>query len=152
MYVFQLFDFYGASGMCLLWFCFFEAIVIGWIYGGDRFNENIEEMIGFKMHRWFVISWRFFTPVITLAIFVFSLIKYKAIKYNDVYEYPTWAIAFGWCLAFSSMIAVPIHVVYAFYTTPGTFKEKWITLTSPTPCPHQLARKSKEGQKKQEAP
>ncbi|CAG2105849.1 unnamed protein product, partial [Medioppia subpectinata] len=32
MYVFQLFDYYGASGLCLLWFCFFESIVIGWIY------------------------------------------------------------------------------------------------------------------------
>ena len=32
MYVFQLFDFYGASGISLLYYCFWQSIVIGWIY------------------------------------------------------------------------------------------------------------------------
>lgn len=33
MYIFQLFDFYGSSGMVLLFYCFFEALIIGWVYG-----------------------------------------------------------------------------------------------------------------------
>ena len=142
MYVFQLFDFYGASGMCLLWFCFFEAIVIGWIYGGDKFNLNCQEMLGFKMHTWFVISWKYLAPFITVAIFVFSLVKHEAVKLNNVYVYPGWAIAIGWLLALSSMVAIPIYAVYAFYTTPGTFKERWTTLTTSTPAPH-LVRRNK---------
>uniref|UniRef100_H2Z8Z2 Transporter n=1 Tax=Ciona savignyi TaxID=51511 RepID=H2Z8Z2_CIOSA len=35
MYVFQLFDYYAASGVCLLWVAFFESGAIAWIYGKD---------------------------------------------------------------------------------------------------------------------
>lgn len=33
MYIFQLFDYYAASGVCLLWVAFFECIAVAWVYG-----------------------------------------------------------------------------------------------------------------------
>lgn len=31
--MFQLFDYYAASGVCLLWVAFFECIAVAWVYG-----------------------------------------------------------------------------------------------------------------------
>lgn len=149
MYVFQLFDYYGASGMCLLWFCFFECIVIAWIYGADKFTNNIKEMIGFKMSPWFPFCWKYISGVVTLGILVFSFVTYKPIKYNNVYEYPWWAIAFGWFLALSSMIAIPVYCVYIWIVTPSqgkSFSQKWKMLTTSSPSQYVLANPvGKEG-------
>ena len=40
-YVFQLMDFYSASGIPILWCCFFQTIAIGWIFGTCLTNEQL---------------------------------------------------------------------------------------------------------------
>lgn len=55
-------------------------------------------------------------------IFVFSLIQYKPLAFKD-YQYPEWGINFGWLLALSSMLSIPVYAVYKFLSTSGTFKE-----------------------------
>ncbi|XP_076023237.1 sodium- and chloride-dependent creatine transporter 1-like isoform X2 [Genypterus blacodes] len=48
MYVFQLFDYYSASGITLLWQAFWECVVIAWVYGADRFMDDVARMIGYQ--------------------------------------------------------------------------------------------------------
>uniref|UniRef100_A0A8C7QVV1 Transporter n=1 Tax=Oncorhynchus mykiss TaxID=8022 RepID=A0A8C7QVV1_ONCMY len=64
MYVFQLFDYYAASGVCLLWVAFFECIAVAWVYGADNFYDAIEDMIGYRPNPWMKWSWTFITPVL----------------------------------------------------------------------------------------
>uniref|UniRef100_K7GJP1 Transporter n=1 Tax=Pelodiscus sinensis TaxID=13735 RepID=K7GJP1_PELSI len=107
MYIFQLFDYYAASGTCLLFLAIFEVVCIGWVYGADRFYDNIEDMIGFRPWPLIKMCWWVVTPGVCLATFLFSLIKYTPLKYNNSYVYPTWGYVLGWLMALSSMICIP---------------------------------------------
>lgn len=145
--MFQLFDFYGASGMCLLWYCFFQAVVVGWFYSkfiereapnflslncsklvlslaSERFYANIEEMIGYRISPVFNFAWKYVSPLTTGGLFTFYVATHKSLKFN-AYEYPTWAIVFGWSLAIVSMVMLPISMLYAWLKAPKhlTFAE-----------------------------
>uniref|UniRef100_H2ZHH8 Transporter n=1 Tax=Ciona savignyi TaxID=51511 RepID=H2ZHH8_CIOSA len=99
MYVFQIFDYYSASGMTLLWMSLWECITIAWIYGADRYYQNLKDMIGYRPPALFKYCWLFLTPAATLGIFIFVLISHKPLTYNRTYEYPWWGLLIGWCLA-----------------------------------------------------
>ncbi|KAJ1165993.1 hypothetical protein NDU88_006406 [Pleurodeles waltl] len=64
VYVFQLFDYYAASGMCLLFVAIFETICIGWVYGADKFYDDIEHMIGYRPLLLIKYCWQFVTPAV----------------------------------------------------------------------------------------
>jgi len=130
MYVFQLFDAYSASGSALLWVSLFQSIAIGWIYGGKRFYDDMEDMLGFRINPWVRWCWAFFTPVFCLAVFIFSLVTYSPLTYDE-YEYPGWGQAIGWLMALSSIACIPIVMLYKLVTTPGSLQERWTTLTTP---------------------
>ena len=96
--------------------CFFESLVIGWLYGAERFDSNIADMLGFRIFAGFKACWKYATPLVTVGIFAFSIYQYQPVKYNGVYEYPDWAIAFGLCLALASMLQVPAYLLYRLFS------------------------------------
>uniref|UniRef100_A0A3B5M7W6 Transporter n=1 Tax=Xiphophorus couchianus TaxID=32473 RepID=A0A3B5M7W6_9TELE len=132
MYVFQLFDYYAASGMCLLLMSIFETVCIAWVYGADRFYDNIEDMIGYRPGPYIKYCWLFFTPATCIGTFAFSLIKYTPLKYNNVYVYPWWGYFIGWLLALSSMVCIPLWMAYKISTAQGTLKERIQALVTPS--------------------
>ncbi|PWA24592.1 hypothetical protein CCH79_00011725 [Gambusia affinis] len=140
MYVFQLFDYYAASGMCLLFVAIFETVCIAWVYeishfkalmevklclpsGADRYYDNIEDMIGYRPGPVIKFCWLFLTPATCFGTFAFALIKYSPLKYNNEYVYPVWGEGIGWVLALSSMLCIPLWAAGKLYYTPGTLKE-----------------------------
>ncbi|XP_017549410.1 sodium- and chloride-dependent GABA transporter 2-like isoform X2 [Pygocentrus nattereri] len=123
MYVFQLFDYYAASGMCLLFMAIFETVCIAWVYGADHFYDNIEDMIGYRPGPLIKYCWKFFTP--------FTCI-YTPLRYNSVYVYPWWGYAVGWLLALSSMLCIPSWMIFKIASTKGTLIERLKILTKPS--------------------
>ncbi|XP_072307836.1 sodium- and chloride-dependent taurine transporter-like [Eucyclogobius newberryi] len=131
MYVFQLFDYYAASGVCLLWVAFFECVAVAWVYGVDNFYDAVEDMIGYRPNAWMKWSWSVFTPLLCAGCFIFSLVKYKPLTYNKVYKYPDWAVGLGWTLALSSMICIPMVVVIKIIRSDGPLIERIKAVAAP---------------------
>merc|ERR1719209_1067406 len=112
MYLFQIMDFYSASGMSLLWICFFETVAISWFYGAQKFSRNIESMIGYQPHIFWRLCWSCFAPGLMAGVFFYYLASYKPVKYGEDYEYPVWAEVMGLLISASSMICVPAYALY----------------------------------------
>uniref|UniRef100_A0A671L7R7 Transporter n=1 Tax=Sinocyclocheilus anshuiensis TaxID=1608454 RepID=A0A671L7R7_9TELE len=123
MYVFQLFDYYSASGITLLWQAFWECVVVAWVYGADRFMDNVACMIGYRPLPYMKWCWSYVTPVVCMAVFLFHVVNYKRLVYNAVYVYPWWGEVLGWFLALSSMLCIPLTVLYKLLHCKGTLME-----------------------------
>ncbi|KAF6206322.1 hypothetical protein GE061_017553 [Apolygus lucorum] len=123
IYIFQLMDYYSASGMCLLWVCFFQTIAISWFFGADKVTEFIEEMMDMKASRFWYICWVYISPAVMMAIFIFNVLEYVPATYGS-YSYPTWAQNVGIAISLSSMLWIPGYALYYLCTTPGTLQQR----------------------------
>uniref|UniRef100_A0A3Q4HIL4 Transporter n=2 Tax=Neolamprologus brichardi TaxID=32507 RepID=A0A3Q4HIL4_NEOBR len=131
LYIFQLFDYYACSGMTLLLFAILQSVCIGWVYGGDRQYDNTKDMIGYRPWPFMKYCWQYFTPAICTCTFLFSLIKYTPLKFNNTYEYPWWGYAIGGLFTLSSTLMVPLWMLYAVCITPGTLRQRLKLLCTP---------------------
>uniref|UniRef100_A0A6Q2XKS9 Transporter n=1 Tax=Esox lucius TaxID=8010 RepID=A0A6Q2XKS9_ESOLU len=76
MYMLQLVDTYAAS-YSLVIIAIFELLGISYLYGLQRFCEDIEMMIGFQPNRFWRICWAFVTPTI-LTVCVYLMLSYTS--------------------------------------------------------------------------
>ena len=66
MYVFQIFDYYAGSRIIVL-IAFFECVALAWIYGINRFYDNMAMMLGRHIDPYMKISWTLTSPVFCLV-------------------------------------------------------------------------------------
>uniref|UniRef100_A0A4W5JXF6 Transporter n=1 Tax=Hucho hucho TaxID=62062 RepID=A0A4W5JXF6_9TELE len=129
LYVFQIYDHYSCSGASLLLLSIFQSVAVGWVYGPDRFNDNIKHMIGYSPLPFFKLCWRYLTPAMCSATFVFSLVCWSPLSLGKGIVTPGWATALGWLLTLSSVSLLPLCALYALATTPGSLTQVSHTVT-----------------------
>lgn len=67
IYWFTLFDTNAASGFSLLYLIFFQTVAISWFYGTDTFVKQIEFMLDKKVSVFWVICWKYVSPLLTMV-------------------------------------------------------------------------------------
>uniref|UniRef100_A0A673BX39 Transporter n=1 Tax=Sphaeramia orbicularis TaxID=375764 RepID=A0A673BX39_9TELE len=123
LYVFQIYDHFSCSGASLLLLSIFQSLAIGWFYGAERFSANIRDMTGYNPLSVFRLCWKYLTPAVCTATFVFSLVRWSPLSLGKGLVAPAWATTLGWILTLSSVLLLPIWAIYAFVTTPGTLTQ-----------------------------
>ncbi|KAK9881778.1 hypothetical protein WA026_017296 [Henosepilachna vigintioctopunctata] len=119
IYFFQLMDHYTAT-ISKMYLAFFEVVAIAWVYGGGRLSRNVKTMTGKHPGWYFKFCWVIATPLMIISLWIFLLIDYAPPTYNNgYYEYPEWAIVLGWIVASSSLLCIPIYMIYMFMKSPG---------------------------------
>ncbi|CAG2167879.1 unnamed protein product, partial [Oppiella nova] len=110
-----------------------EVVVIGWVYGVDRFLEDMKVMLGhYPFHRlYWRILWKFICPLLIIFILIFSLIDLKPATYGD-YVYPWWASVIGWMLSLVSVAAIPFVAVLKITKMRGPIIHRIKVLMRPT--------------------
>ncbi|XP_063276013.1 sodium-dependent neutral amino acid transporter B(0)AT1-like [Prinia subflava] len=124
-YWLTLFDgFAGSIPLLIIAFC--EMFSVVYIYGIDRFNKDIEFMIGHKPNIFWQVTWRLISPLIMLVIFFFYFVvkvnqellysvwdpSYEEFPKTEKVEYPPWVYAVIVILAGVPSLAIPTFAIY----------------------------------------
>lgn len=74
-------DFYSASGMSILWVCFFQTIAISWIFGTQKFCDCVHQMMGIRPNMFWYICWLVFAPVV-MAVSWEQFVSSESIRFE----------------------------------------------------------------------
>ncbi|XP_024915810.1 sodium- and chloride-dependent GABA transporter 2-like [Cynoglossus semilaevis] len=130
-YILQIFDHYVCSGPTLLLMAIIQSVIIGWIYGAERFSSNIKDMIGYKPLSLIKYCWLYTTPLVCSGTLIFLILKFSPLRFNNTYIYPWWAYYVGWFLASSSLIMIPLTMICKLANGKGTLWQRLKTSSRP---------------------
>ncbi|CAG2172398.1 unnamed protein product [Oppiella nova] len=133
IYILQLMDTYCIP-YSALFIALFEVIAIAWVYGINRYMEDMKNMLGFYLfprHYWKFI-YQFFCPLVIAALLILQFVFKTPTKYGN-YEFPAYSEAIGWILSVSSIIFIPIFAFYQIFTTGLPYIQSVKSLIQPDP-------------------
>uniref|UniRef100_A0A8C1QZD8 Transporter n=1 Tax=Cyprinus carpio TaxID=7962 RepID=A0A8C1QZD8_CYPCA len=117
-HLFTVMDTYGPSGTNLLFIACFETIVVAWVYGANRFYDNIEDMIGYAPFPVLKYCWLFITPLICAATLLYNLMGSKSLSSADQFV-PDWSYKLAPLLTLIPMVCIPVFLFISLGTGRG---------------------------------
>lgn len=117
-YWLKMFDsFAGTIGLVVV--ALMETIAVVYVYGHERFTEDIYQMTGYRPGLYWQLTWRYIGPVIMTAILVSSVV-FMVIK-NPTYgawnaqlgavqqsNYPPWVMGVALAMILAGVLPMPI--------------------------------------------
>ncbi|KAM9823964.1 sodium- and chloride-dependent betaine transporter-like [Neosynchiropus ocellatus] len=115
--LFHVIDQYGPSGISLLLIAGFESVAVAWIYGADRFLDNIKDMTGFVPYPVMKYCWMFITPLLCGLLL---LVEHLNMAPLYIYEYvPGHAVqGLAVLVLVTPLIMIPIFVLVCLCRNP----------------------------------
>ncbi|XP_011947497.1 PREDICTED: sodium-dependent neutral amino acid transporter B(0)AT1 isoform X1 [Cercocebus atys] len=135
-YWLSLLDSYAGS-IPLLTIAFCEMFAVVYVYGVDRFNKDIEFMIGHKPNIFWQVTWRVISPLLMLTIFLFYFVVkvseeltysiwdpgYEEFPKSQKISYPNWVYAVVVIVTGVPCLTIPSYAIYKLirncYQKPG---------------------------------
>lgn len=119
-YFVSMFDDYSAT-LPLIIVVIFENIAVAWVYGADRFMDDIKEMLGYRPWKLYKYMWQYISILAMIGLLLASLIRmciahptYQAWNMEkaaeEKLEYPPWAL--GILISLIVLASFPIPAVF----------------------------------------
>ncbi|XP_040289681.1 sodium-dependent neutral amino acid transporter B(0)AT2-like isoform X1 [Bufo bufo] len=119
-YFVSMFDDYSAT-LPLIIVVIFENVAVAWVYGADRFMDDIQGMLGFRPWCVYKYMWQYFSILAMIGLLLASLIRmciahptYQSWNMEEAaekkLEYPPWAL--GILISLIVLASLPIPLVF----------------------------------------
>ncbi|KAL6079173.1 hypothetical protein STEG23_034663, partial [Scotinomys teguina] len=119
-YFVTMFDDYSAT-LPLLIVVILENIAVSFVYGIDKFMEDLTDMLGFAPSRYYYYMWKYISPLMLLTLLIASIVNMGLSPpgYNawieekaseEFLSYPMWGMVV--CFSLMALAILPVPVVF----------------------------------------
>ncbi|XP_059832572.1 sodium-dependent neutral amino acid transporter B(0)AT2 [Hypanus sabinus] len=119
-YFVTMFDDYSAT-LPLLIVVILENVTVAWVYGTDKFMEDLKDMLGFTPFRYYYYTWKYVSPLILIALLIASIVQmclsppgYYAwiseLAGEKFLSFPVWGLTI--CIGLIILAVLPVPIVF----------------------------------------
>lgn len=115
-YIINFMDFFGTSPS-IMFVVLCELIATIWLYGIDKFSDNVEAMTGRRPNAYWRITCRYIAPLILLILYIFSFVQFDSKEFSSFGDPKTVkrvSIA-GWAMSTISTLPIPLYAIWWYF-------------------------------------